>query len=144
MVIAQQQSTVPNDSCNAAKQVLTTPFFDTVNTSRATTDFTEVTCDVVQPTDIGVWYSYTSETDVVIEIAFSDTTFDPRLTVFRGSCDTPICFLDVGFATVYSFVATAGMEYRLLVTGDGATTGRFTIEIRVSQFILYCIDAINL
>ena len=132
-VTTAQQRTIPNDKCDAATKVSPIPFADTVNTTSATADFTDVTCDIVAPTDIGVWYSYTSDTDVILEVVFTDTTFTPRLTAFTGSCDNPICY-----NIEYPFVASAGVEYRLLVTGVSATTGKFTIEIKASNCTWQC------
>ena len=128
MSAQQQPAAVPNDGCTAAPVVTIVSgrsFVDTINnTTDATSD--NVFCGDITETDIGVWYSYESENDTVVEAVITGSTFAARLSVFDGSCDNLNC-LDV----TTSWVAYAGVEYHLLVSGVAASTGSFTIEISV-------------
>ena len=127
MSAQQQPAAVPNDVCTAATVVTilsSRSFVDTVNNTTDATSDNEI-CGDITISDIGVWYLYKSENDTVVD-ALIDSTFDARLSVFDGFCDNLNC-LDV----TTSWVAYAGVEYHLLVSGVAASTGRFTIEISV-------------
>lgn len=122
-IVSAQPAVVANDECSAATTV-SFPFPDTrVNTTEATSDG-EICGDLLESA-IGVWYTYKSDNDTVVEVVIEDATFSAQLAVFAGPCGNLECLDNI----TLSWVAYAGIEYRLLVAGSAASTGSFTLKI---------------
>jgi hypothetical protein len=124
--VSAQQAVVTNDMCSTAFNV-SLPFSASgVNTTKATSDG-EI-CGVIKESDIGVWYLYKSVSDRVVEVVLKGSApFVAQLAVFAGPCNNLKCLDNV----TLSWVAYAGIEYRLFVAGSAASTGVFAIDIKV-------------
>ena len=122
---AAQPTAVANDRCSQAKNVpVSLPFMDrNVNITTATSD--RESCGSITESDIGVWYTYKSDNDTVVQVDIDSRTFVSNLAVFAGPCDNLNCLDNI----TTSWVAYAGIEYRILVAGSAASTGSFTITL---------------
>lgn len=80
----------------------------------------------------GVWYSFTG-TGNLIELALCNSTFDTKLQVFSGSCDTLNCIDgnddSCGLQSEVNFLSDVGVEYFFYVFGFGASQGDFELTI---------------
>jgi hypothetical protein len=134
-----------NDKCSNATIVTsslnaTLPFADRVNTRYATADFSNVTCSIMS-TDIGVWYTVIGnnqniEVDVTRKDGTSMSHSGVEVALFTGTCDTLKCLKSVTDQTEnpvvnFSWNATVGQQYYIIVAGTSASTGTFIVNIEV-------------
>ena len=133
-IASAQQVTVSNDVCNAAAIISSLPFSTTLNISTATSD--GQSCDRTKEDDIGVWYTYKSENDAVVEVRIDDSRSYYRYRVefaaFEGSCDNLICLNRIPSVEQGLWVAYAGVEYHLLISRKTFLTDSFTFKLSVS------------
>ena len=135
MFAQQPAAAIANDVCTAAENVTIGRMYkNTFNTTGATAD-NEI-CGDVTANDIGVWFMYKSMNTTVVEVTIDNPTF--RLSIFEGSCDNLINCNDI--STRLLWVADAGVEYRLLVSGFAGSTDQFTITIQVCLLQRFPID----
>lgn len=141
-----------NDKCTNAADATSSlvamlPFTGKVNTRYATTDFNSVTCGIMS-TDIGAWYTLTGNNqNIEVEVTrLGDTSF-PRtggmeVALFSGGCTNLSCLKSNFDQTEnpvinFSWNATIGQQYYIIVAGASASTGTYSVNIKV------CIVEIN-
>lgn len=103
-------------------------------------------------TSPGVWYRVTGlGTTMTASTCVFDTDFDTRLSVFCGGCEELVCIGEsndleppcpvAAGASQLSWCAAAGVEYLILVHGNGSATGSFTVV--VGDDLTTCDDAVD-
>jgi len=92
-------------------------------------------CNTVDGNTIGVWYKFSdlmNQSTVTASLCESGTTFDSRLSVFKGPLTALTCVTandnTCGNLSSVTFAYDGYSDYYLLVSGEGTTTGAFTIE----------------
>jgi len=80
------------------------------------------TCGDVTSTEAGVWYYVLGTGGEMLAHTCLGTSFDTKITVFKGGCDKPICFESndnfCGTQSAVSWMSTYQQEYRILVHGE--------------------------
>src|SRR5207244_12993884 len=114
----------------------TAPFFDYVDAQDATTDpadpFGSCACG---QNGHSVWYRFTPEYSGEVTIATAGSSYDTVLTVFTGSCGTPVPLVcnDDSNGTLQSqvsFTATAGTTYLIEITSYcGVRPGHLHLDL---------------
>lgn len=113
-----------NDEC-ANAIAITCGSTTTGTTSGATIDVVP-TCDVTA-TAPGVWYTIQGDGDV-FTLSACGTGFDTKLSVFTGTCGSLVCLEgNSGACSEVEFLSVAGTTYRVLVHGNGTSTGSFSL-----------------
>ena len=127
-----QQMAVTNDVCKMATNISSLPYTATLNISTATSDGQN--CDGTQKGDIGVWYTYKSDRDAVVEVFIdgSPVYYNTLFAAFEGSCDNLICLNRIPNVRQGLWVAYAGVEYHLLISRRYGLTDSFDLKISVS------------
>jgi len=112
---------VPNDACEEAKVIVSTPFRDEIDTSRATTGPEDGSpgCGC-NPNSNSVWYAFTPIDSGVFFANTVDSSYDTVLDVFRGTCAAKEFFTcnddSSGPQSSVGFEACAGVAYLIEVT----------------------------
>jgi len=107
-----------NDNFANAIVVTTTPFTDTVNTTTATTEFTDPTPACSQWKDATVWYRFTPASNATVrmdEQGSSGTIFS-AWTGSPGSFTSAGCDWGMSSPAQLSFTATAGTTYSIMIS----------------------------
>jgi len=94
----------------------------------------------------GVWYSLTVENDAEIDLELCDSQYDTKISVFSGTCEELVCVggnddppfgvedcASSGLHSKFSFSATGGTEYLILVHGFGSATGIFQLAVNCTD-----------
>ncbi len=124
-----------NDLCAAAIPVAV-PSLTPGTTVEATVDAGLPSCTTSVSAG-GVWYSFTGTGTSVTASLCTGTPYDSKITVFSGSCATPICVLGNDDTTgcgggndgSVTFCATLGVNYLVLVHGFSSGTGAFELTL---------------
>lgn len=94
-------------------------------------DFVALNCGEGPVDSPGVWYTVVGTGDRM-RATLASASFDTRLTVYEGSCGSPVCVGDANNpgATQESvtWCSTSGVVYRILVHGVGGATGSFSLN----------------
>lgn len=119
-----------NDVCSGAIQVLCgTPVNGT--TIGSGTDAVG-TCVTSLNTAGGIWYKVQGGGGN-ITASLCGSGYDSKIGIFSGSCGALVCVTGnddfCGLQSQVTFNATDGVEYYILVTGFGAGTGNFTLNV---------------
>ena len=122
---------VAGDDFDAATQIGSTPYANTLDVSRATAAADD-------PTDCfgnasSVWYAYTPTVSGLLDISTAGSDYDTALGVYTGSRGalTPVACNDddAGVTSDVSFEATAGVTYYILaVAAWGSTPGTLQLS----------------
>lgn len=102
-------------------------------------------CGTSAGTGGAVWYSYTgansNDAGAVagtdgdeVTLDLSASTFDTKIRVFTGVCGDLTCFGGdddggTGTTSLFTFTATVGTEYYILVHGYNANAGPYTLDV---------------
>lgn len=87
------------------------------------------------PAQNGVWYFIEGDNSDVVASLCGGTSFDSRLTVYRGSCGDFTCVTGnddaCGLQSSVTFTALTGYDYYIFVHGFGqpGATGAFTMNV---------------
>ena len=121
---------LPNDECSGAIAVSCGDAV-TGTTNTATLDNVG-TCGVTN-TYPGVWYMFTGLGDMVSVDLCTGTTWDSKISVFEGPCESLVCVDgNDDYCALQSRVdwfAESGIDYYILVHQYGTTGGAFTITV---------------
>ena len=92
-------------------------------------------CGTALNTAPGEWYSIQIPADGFYNVTIDTfgSLFDTKLGVFSGACDALVCIGGNddtgGLQSEVSFVGTASETYTIYVTGFGANTGEYTLNV---------------
>jgi hypothetical protein len=128
-----------NDDCTGALPIACGGSV-TGNTSTATVDapggLTSCGTSITAP---GVWYVINGTGGLMIATTCSALTdYDTKLSVFEGSCATPVCVDGDdddntcsfnGLHSAVSWISTSGQAYYILVHGFSGNTGNFELSV---------------
>ena len=124
-----------NDDCSNATVITSIPFTDNVNTENATPDGPSLSCNGNgnQTDGNSVWYVWTPEDDVTVQISSFGSDYDVALGVFTGECGSleEVACLDYGGADAFMFDAEADVTYYIKVGEylDGAGGGNLVFRV---------------
>ncbi len=127
-------ATPPNDLCINAEVIQNDGTFP--GTSNFATN--EVPAPPVCGTSVtapGVWYKFTdiSGTGVNVTASVCVANYDTKIHVYSGSCDMLTCVGSnddfCGLQSEFSWMTDGSSEYLILVSGFGAATGNFELEL---------------
>lgn len=132
---------VPNDLVvNAFPLTCGQTVFGTTVTATAETGLP--VCNSVNGNTIGVWYKFSdllNQSDVILSLCDSETTLDTRLSVFKGLPEALECITandnNCGNLSSLTFVYDGYSDYYILVSGEGATTGNFTLNASCTPIV---------
>ncbi len=134
----------PNDTFEQATQILSLPFSQMLDTSKATTDPTDAealaACGLSVPVAATVWYQYTPSVDQSLAISTSGSSYSAGVAVLTGSpgsLSAVTCFPTIG-----TFSAVAGQTYHIgvddITGGSGGTLNLSVttpgVELSVDSF----------
>lgn len=92
-------------------------------------------CNEVNGNTHGVWYKFSNplnRANVTVSLCNSAVGFDTRLSVFKGDIDSLTCVTanddSCGSLSSVTFAYDGYSDYYILVSGEGDTTGDFTIS----------------
>ena len=134
-LVWQTNAQSPNDICEDAILV------DCGSTTLGdTTDATIIgepqeICGTTLNTAPGEWYSIQIPADGFYNVTVDTfgSVFDTKLGVFSGTCDALVCIGGNddtgGVQSEVSFIGTASETYIIYVTGFGANTGEYTLNV---------------
>ncbi len=126
-----------NDPCTNATPIAV-PSSQVNNTTYASTEAV-TPCVTTDGTAGGVWYSVIGNGNRYTASLCTNGQFDTRIRVFSGSCSSLICETgnDDFCATQSeaSWCAVNGTTYYILVHGNGAATGAFTLNMSETAVI---------
>ena len=137
----------PNDTFGQATQITSLPFAQTLDTSEATTDPTDIeavaACNLPVPVvpAATVWYQYTPSADQGLLISTDGSSYGTGVAVLTGSpgsLSAVTCFP----GPVGSFSARAGQTYHIGVT-DNSGIGGGTLNLSVGALDVPTISAIS-
>ena len=134
-LVWQSNAQSPNDICEDA--ILVDCGSSTVGD---TTDATIIgepqeVCGTTLNTAPGEWYSIQIPADGFYNVTVDTfgSVFDTKLGVFSGACDALLCIGgnddSGGVQSEVSFIGTASETYIIYVTGFGANTGEYTLNV---------------
>ena len=134
-LVWQSNAQSPNDICEDA--ILVDCGSSTVGN---TTDATIIgepqeVCGTTLNTAPGEWYSIQIPADGFYNVTVDTfgSVFDTKLGVFSGACDALLCIGGNddtgGVQSEVSFIGTASETYIIYVTGFGANTGEYTLNV---------------
>lgn len=124
---------LPNDNCAGA---ITVSCNSTVtgSTIGATSDAALGSCSTGTggtPTN-GVWYKLVGDGSLVT-VSLCGSAYDTKLHVYTGTCGSLTCVTSnddfCGLQSQVTFVATAGVDYFIVVNGYLSATGAFSMNI---------------
>lgn len=130
-----------NDTCDTAIAIPCGGTVEGNNALAANETLPSASCGATGSTASykGVWYTVTAQSAGPITISGCGAEFDAYLRVYSGSCGNFTCIgsADSGCAgtntynsPTYTFTATAGTTYYVLLTGYSATQfGKYTISV---------------
>lgn len=133
---------ISNHECPGALDVTTASslpggYSAAQNNANAFPSFSDTACSVSER-DRGLWYKITPTQDTIVTVRVSQQRFSARLSYFAvesssDSCDSLICKDASTSSTAVrflSFAAIAGMDYYVVVTGNGfSSVGDFQLKI---------------
>ncbi|WP_082377020.1 T9SS type A sorting domain-containing protein [Chryseobacterium indologenes] len=134
-------SAVANDTCDTAIAIPCGGTVEGNNALAADETLPSVTCGSSGSTASykGVWYTVTAQSAGSVTISACGAEFDAYLRVYSGSCGNFTCVgsADSGCtgsniynSPTYTFTATAGTTYYVLLSGYSATQfGKYTISV---------------
>ncbi|HXH19331.1 MAG TPA: cohesin domain-containing protein, partial [Chitinophagales bacterium] len=135
--ITVEQGVPSNDDCaNAiAMQCGDTLLGTTTNATVDAVGFcNDINNNPISASAPGVWYSFTGTgATVTVSLCHPGTTYDSKLTVVSGTCQTFSCVLAnddfCGLQSQVTFNSTPGTNYLIYVHGFGTETGDFEISL---------------
>jgi hypothetical protein len=81
----------------------------------------------------GVWYTFTSPGTGNATVSLCGSSFDTKISVFSGTCGSLVCIGGnddfCGLQSQFTFGATQGTTYYVLVHGYSSETGAFTLSL---------------
>ncbi len=104
-------------------------------TTQGTTADVLGTCGTSDGTAGGVWYVIvpTSNANITASLCGGGTTYDSKIRVFEGACDSLVCVGGnddfCGLQSELNFVASSGTTYYILVHGFSAASGPYTLSV---------------
>jgi hypothetical protein len=124
----------PNDDCGTAIDITCGGSF-TGSTLAALTDAVEgCATDISAP---GVWYRLV-DTDAQVTLSVCNAfDYDTKINVYEGTCDALVCVTgnddtcELGSAV--TFMASADVDYFVLVQGYNNLVGTFTLEVTCTE-----------
>jgi hypothetical protein len=120
-----------NDPCSNATPI-TVPSTNVNNTTYATSE-TALPCTTTDGTGGGVWYSVVGDGNQYTASLCTGSSYDTRIRVYSGSCSSLVCEAGnddfCGSQSQASWCATNGVTYYILVHGNGASVGAFTLTM---------------
>ncbi|MEO5644341.1 MAG: T9SS type A sorting domain-containing protein [Bacteroidia bacterium] len=120
-----------NDPCSNAT-LIGVPSTNINNTTYATAE-TVLTCGPSDGTSGGVWYAVVGDGNQYTASLCTNGQFDTRMRVYSGSCSNLFCEAgNEDFCSTQSQVtwcAVNGTTYYILVHGNGAAFGAFTLNM---------------
>ena len=129
-----------NEDCSTASSMNCgdTVAGNTVGTSIDSSEFCDVTIEAP-----GIWYSVIGTGEVFSASTCGNTSFDTRLAVFEGSCDSLICVVgnedDIvcgdGQSTAI-WLSDSSKMYYILVHGNTGEAGSFELSLTCSELII--------
>jgi uncharacterized protein DUF6299 len=137
LVVAPAAAQPPsNDTFANATVISSVPFFETLDTTQATTDALDAevlaACGVSIPVGATVWYAYTPPVDQVVAVSTAGSNYSTGVGVVTGA---PGSFVAAACSLgSVSFSATAGETYYIAVADTGSLTGG-TLNISVTESI---------
>jgi hypothetical protein len=121
---------LPNDLC-AGAAVVSCGSTVSGSTVGATSDAGSPTC-VTSGGGNGVWYKFVGN-GAQVTLDLCSSSYDTKVLVYSGSCGALTCVTGnddfCGSRSRVVFVANAGTDYYILVSGFGSSTGSFNMEI---------------
>jgi hypothetical protein len=139
--IQQEVERPTNDDCVTATVINSLPYNILADTNGALPDVQNLECNV-DPTFLGVWYTYTPSKDSIITLQSTGGTFHHRIVIYEGeSCDVKSCPLGdlvtdpyYGRLTIipYTFLANSATSYFFLLTSLQNTDDRGTVTFSIS------------
>lgn len=142
---------IGNDTC-ATASIIALNGSSVGSTANATNSDTPDFCDAGlfgSADGKGVWYTFSSPTNVGLTVDTEGTAFDTQLRVFSGACDALVCMAadddsGTGVLSSISFTATANVNYYFFVGGYNTAAGNY--QINLTEVILpdndLCMDSI--
>lgn len=103
-------------------------------TTNATDDPAAPTCGTTVSAP-GAWYLFTGNGEQVTVTTCPDNQYDTKLNVYTGDCDALVCVAgnddvaDGVYCSSVTFLAQAGIGYRILVQGYDDETGPFDLSV---------------
>lgn len=125
-----------NDDVANATPITSVPFSETIDTSEATPEDTDVSCSGGGAT---VWYSVTLADGRWLQIDTNGSGYDTTLQVFTGSpdaLDLVTCDDDggIGVASLVRFEATGGTTYLVMVGSfSGGAGGHLAVNVAETE-----------
>ena len=132
--VADLNQAVPNDLCTGAIP-LSTKTDEIFTTTGAIEDYREESCDGVDITAPGVWFSTVGTGELITVSTCKVTELESKISVYWGlACDRLFCVAATsgGACPSVSWVSTAGTQYSILVHGVGTSQGNFNIDLFTS------------
>jgi len=130
-----------NDSCVSATVIGCGGTY-TGTTVNATQDEYTTDCGAggAPTSQKGVWFVYTATDDSTITASLCGSSYDSRITVYRGTCGALTCVGGnddfCGTRSEVVFNALAGNTYYIMVHAFGATSGgAYTLNVTCSEYI---------
>jgi hypothetical protein len=123
---------IGNDLCGNADPVVEGTTLQGSTRFTAVNDNFGLDCGAGLVDSPGVWYSVVGTGDR-LRASLPAASYDTRLTVYQGACNTLTCVGDAdnigGSQESISWCSTFGTPYLILVHGNGGANGTFTLNI---------------
>ncbi|OFY04670.1 MAG: hypothetical protein A2W93_05160 [Bacteroidetes bacterium GWF2_43_63] len=120
-----------NDSCIRAVNVL--PGTTVYGTTTGALAQSVPDCNTVLSTAPGVWFKFTSTGPFSNVNTCTGTSFDSKIGVFTGDCDSLICIGgnddNCGLQSSVNICSQPGIEYFVYVTGYSSSNGPFGLTV---------------
>jgi hypothetical protein len=134
VTLREAPSPPDNDDFDTARPIATLPFEDLVDTSSATAATDDPWCYGPGPT---VWYSFTPEEDLRIELDTAGSSYTAAVSVYtggRGNLFQITCnAFGAGSQARVRFDAAAGITYHVMVGAYfGGTGGQLSLHARLA------------
>lgn len=122
---------IKNDSCFHAVSV--TPGTTVYGTTTGAITQNVPTCNTILNTAPGVWFKFTATGTFSNVNTCTGTTYDSKIGVFTGDCDSLICIGgsddNCGAQSQLNFCSQPGTEYYIYVTGWSTNNGPFGLSV---------------
>lgn len=132
-----------NDECGNAIAIYSTPYADSVDTTKATAGAGDpAPCSGTG--ENGLWYSFTSPIDTTVTADTIGSNYDTVLSAWSGTCGS-FSAIDCddngqGQQSQISFSASAGNTYRFFVSDAAAGGGNLQFHLSANPSLLYYDD----
>lgn len=121
-----------NDLCADATVITCGDTLSGTNVAATGTGQPTASCTTI-PGNLGVWYKFVGNGDLVTAATCLTASFDSKINVYSGTCGTLTCVAGnddgCGTRSTVSFNTLVGTDYYILVTGFGSGTSAFTINV---------------